>query len=277
MEELPDHIYRYKYLPFSTGSLKTISEGTIKFSHPLNFNDPFDCMPYYDYGTSFREYKSHNPHIYSRVVSELKLSPSQQIQQKNKLFFNLKRAIESGDWAKTILHKVGVLSLSRTPLSILMWSHYADFHRGFLLELKIPFNAVAPSGHSLIDLLVPNPVDYVSERPCIRIAENNRSNIVTNLLYTKSSEWQYEEEERVVDSKRGDGIHPYSRNIILSAVICGMKMPQENKNTIAAEVQKIQTQCHNQVEVFEAVQSIRNYSIKIPGHYSSEKLQKWMD
>jgi hypothetical protein len=35
----------YKYLPFSDGSLKILSEGTIKFSKPSEFNDPFDCAP----------------------------------------------------------------------------------------------------------------------------------------------------------------------------------------------------------------------------------------
>ena len=40
-----DHvIYRYKYLPFSEGSLKALTEGTMKFTCPLDFNDPFDCL-----------------------------------------------------------------------------------------------------------------------------------------------------------------------------------------------------------------------------------------
>ena len=35
----------YKYLPFNEGSLKVITEGTVKFTCPLEFNDPFDCQP----------------------------------------------------------------------------------------------------------------------------------------------------------------------------------------------------------------------------------------
>lgn len=40
-----DVFYRYKYLPFNEGSLKVITEGTVKFTCPLDFNDPFDCQP----------------------------------------------------------------------------------------------------------------------------------------------------------------------------------------------------------------------------------------
>jgi len=41
-------IKRYKYLPFDIGSLKIITQGTIKFTKPSEFNDPFDCDPGHD-------------------------------------------------------------------------------------------------------------------------------------------------------------------------------------------------------------------------------------
>lgn len=41
-----DVIYLYKYLPFNEGSLCVLTEGTVKFTSPLNFNDPFDCLPH---------------------------------------------------------------------------------------------------------------------------------------------------------------------------------------------------------------------------------------
>lgn len=37
-----EFIYRYKYLPFNENSLKILTEGTIKFTDPETFNDPFD-------------------------------------------------------------------------------------------------------------------------------------------------------------------------------------------------------------------------------------------
>lgn len=45
-----DNIRLYKYLPFDEGSLRIITEGTIKFTLPSEVNDPFDCAP--DYETS---------------------------------------------------------------------------------------------------------------------------------------------------------------------------------------------------------------------------------
>jgi hypothetical protein len=38
-------IRRYKYLSFSEKSLRIIKSGTIKFTKPSEFNDPFDCDP----------------------------------------------------------------------------------------------------------------------------------------------------------------------------------------------------------------------------------------
>ncbi|SIS82470.1 hypothetical protein SAMN05421760_105270 [Neptunomonas antarctica] len=46
---MENYIYRYKYLPFDPdGALKIITESTIKFSNPLEFNDPFDCITFID-------------------------------------------------------------------------------------------------------------------------------------------------------------------------------------------------------------------------------------
>ncbi len=38
----------YKYLPFSDPAKCILSDGTIKFSHYSEFNDPFDCKGVYD-------------------------------------------------------------------------------------------------------------------------------------------------------------------------------------------------------------------------------------
>ena len=41
LAEEKDVVYRYKYAPFDAGALKMVTEGTIKFSDPRQFNDPF--------------------------------------------------------------------------------------------------------------------------------------------------------------------------------------------------------------------------------------------
>jgi len=54
---IADKILRYKYLPIDgsfkepfdkKGSLSVIKDGTIKFTHAKEFNDPFDCYPEVD-------------------------------------------------------------------------------------------------------------------------------------------------------------------------------------------------------------------------------------
>ena len=133
-----DHIiYRYKYLPFTEGALKTISEGTIKFTCPLEFNDPFDCLPYYDTTTIGRLPKI-RPELFKAAGERRGLSPAQRLQKKGEFVARLRNRINDGTFAKVNLSRVGVVSLSKTALSVLMWSHYAEFHQGFVLEFRIP-------------------------------------------------------------------------------------------------------------------------------------------
>lgn len=263
-------VYRYKYLPFSEGSLKTLSESTIKYTCPLDFNDPFDCFPYYD-TSGLKNLHKTRPDLLARATQARGLRGAKKITERPRIIAELRNRVEDGEFAKDLLREVGVVSLSRNPQSILMWSHYAQYHQGFMLELRIPLWGYKEDMPLTEQRLMPFPVKYSERRPHVDVALANNSRLVEDILLTKSIEWGYEEEERVIDRDRGPGIHVYRRNEILSAVIAGMRMSHENCARIDAVLRSISAECENEVRFLKAVPSADKYELSIPGLGRSEE------
>ena len=98
---------------------------------------------------------------------------------------------------RKVMHHInestGILSLSRTYKSLLMWSHYAESHKGFVIGFddKHPFfheKALKGLTNGL------NAVIYSSLRPKI---ETNDKSKYHEILCCKSIDWSYEEEVRL--------------------------------------------------------------------------------
>lgn len=258
-------IYRYKYLPFSEGSLKTISEGTIKFTNPLEFNDPFDCLPHYDI-TSINQITRMRRDLFKAAGDRKGLSPGKRIQQKGEFVARLRHRIEDGSFARDLMKPVGVVSLSRNALNIPMWSHYADFHKGLVLEFRIPFMGVRDDLALSIDRLLPFSVKYASQRPHIKIGTELPHDLVDKLVLTKSRDWEYEEEERVIDRDRGAGIFPYRRDEILSSVIAGLRISEGNFKRLETLIQNLSDSSMPNLSIFRAHEKKGDYQLEVMGH-----------
>jgi len=96
------------------------------------------------------------------------------------------------------IKNIGILSLSEVNDNVLMWSHYADQHRGFCIELE------RNKDSDLADNKKTLPVRYSIKKPDISIEEHERANkeeekeIRRSLIYTKSVDWNYEREWCVI-------------------------------------------------------------------------------
>ncbi|MDP3453853.1 DUF2971 domain-containing protein [Methyloversatilis sp.] len=257
-------VYRYKYLPFNENSIKTIVEGSISFTCPLAFNDPFDCRPYVCPNSAL-DISAKRPDLYRKVGQELGLSPAKRIMSKSVILKRLKDRVESGKWITDLLVGVGVVSLSTDALNTLMWSHYADFHRGFVLEFRIPLRGREEEAKFARDRLTPFPVRYSENRPHVEMFSNPHD-LVEKILLTKSLDWAYEAEERVVDQIRGPGIFKYRRDDILRSIICGVKMPLDDFNRLQAVVAALAESFMPNLRIFRAEEYPRKYGIHVPGH-----------
>src|SRR5262249_50957232 len=84
--------------------------------------------------------------------------------------------------------------LAATPASSLMWAHYARSHTGLCLE----FDATMPEVSKAYE------VKYAATRPLIRWQLlDNATGLIDAMLLTKSDDWKYEREYRIL-CRNGD-------------------------------------------------------------------------
>ena len=157
-------------------------------------------------------------------------------------------ATRSRDIVDTIW-RVG--SLAESPCNRLMWSHYADNHRGLCIEYD--FSAFDPFSAGVIFA----PVIYSPKRP--QVPEKLLNDVatdqldrqdyrfLTSTLFTKDSVWQYESEWRIVKGvyvgTQASSLHIEFEMPPISAVYFGAATDNSCKGQVAKkELQELCSQ-----------------------------------
>lgn len=218
--ELPQFIY--KYVDIETAK-RILENSTLKFSKPSEFNDPFDCNLTIDTNNSQEEIEA-----YISLVKRSKNLNDEQVKELRRSFHSPKKlhAITNqsiSDAKETF----GVTCFSKNPDSILMWSHYADKHRGACLKLNILADAEF--------FMTPFPVKYKKKYPKYNYIRN-REGTAKFLLETKSIDWKYENEIRVM--KRGANLYNFKKEA-LCGIIFGANTSIADKEAIMDLVDKL--------------------------------------
>ena len=264
-------IYRYKYLPFNDDSIKVLTEGTIKFTDPKTFNDPFDGRPPYMANvediakTKFKTIRKH-----SKKLGE---SPAQTLQKKRKYAAQMKMNAENGAISNNVASTFGIVCLTSTPDNLLMWSHYAESHKGFIVGFKIPTNGAfgevdirneIPIVEYWRDCLYPLPVGYCTERPVVFYGRDSDRETSQKALLSKSVDWEYESESRVIDTTRPPGVYHYNRNLILHSVIAGLNMENKDYQQLGSIIRDLKEKEElNHLTLYKAETHQREYKVVI--------------
>lgn len=236
----------------------------MKFTRPSEVNDPFDCDPEMDEHNHLK-YMMGRKDLLKKAGDSLGLSPAQRIQNKGVMLKGVEIAIQNGAFGQKAVNGVGVCSLSRDPLNLLMWAHYAKDHTGFVVEFCIPMSAQTFREEDVLERLVPLKVEYKKEKPIVNPCDENRV-ICDKYFLVKGDDWIYEQEERVVDSLRGPGIHPYERKIILKSVIAGMRMCDPRFDILKNTVEAMNVELGINVAVYRAKPLKGKFALCVPGH-----------
>lgn len=196
---------------------KAVVGGSVKFGSALEFNDPFEFK--------FRSIAP-SKEIFDRWHE--KYDPLRTPEQ-------LKNAWESfsgsgASWNTSFQPRVNALSgffvlcLAARWNSPLMWAHYTATHRGFAIRYKAEvINALRNSAEHVAS----GPVQYQGAIPDLRWFSAPPGDHLRPVLFTKSSDWSYEEEFRVIAT----GVHGASaifRTIdpaLVSGIILGARAP----------------------------------------------------
>lgn len=125
-------------------------------------------------------------------------------------------------------NKMGIYSLSKTPLDELLWAHYANSHEGFCIEYDLEILLKTDGGNHVHSF----PVLYSNKPPRIGfldIIRNVKNSMIKKFAFYKSKRWEYEQEHRIVTSKIG--LNSYNPKA-LKSIYFGLNMSEQDKKTI---------------------------------------------
>jgi len=208
----------------------------VRFTQPSDLNDPFEFRPLIDFkGTAeevrevveakvneifgtvdgvlammekqaatdpnypqlavpiqvFRKMIVDNPALGKTFMAEME-------RHKAEVLDNMRMAaVWEAQWEKfqqVLGQALGIFSLSEDPAHTLMWSHYASYHFGVVVEFDDNnpwFNQRIAASDDFRHLV---QVTYVKDPPPRTWKQLNGADV----LYTKSTEWAYEREWRII-------------------------------------------------------------------------------
>jgi len=216
---LPRKLYKYCY--FGVNALRLLSEAESFYANPRSFNDPLDCNPTVQIDTdrasleklcyrmlaaargkekALQEIRNHQ--YTSTQYGDYKTEPKVERYYVRGIGSQIKDLLdaEMASW--------GVLSMAERWDCPLMWSHYADEHRGLCIEYDL-------TNHACSHI---KPVHYNRPRSIktTELMEWKRHNsaeaqraILDTYFFSKAPQWRYEKEWRDISQIHGARSAPF--------------------------------------------------------------------
>lgn len=211
----------YKFRSFSDPYHRcVITDQEVWFAPPGKFNDPFDFnIPVRADKASektkriyLEEIRRAKPDMSKAEVAELKRQASASYEVTPEERHEVWRYAREEVFGP----RAGVLSLTphwRKSRAGLMWSHYADSHKGFAVgfdnEVLIAWmkdvSGAPPDAVTHAELegiqIRGDKVEYVEEMPLLVPGEMSEREMIWRLSFTKGEQWDYEDEHRIMMRK----------------------------------------------------------------------------
>jgi len=226
----PEALYRYRSLERLAYCLEELRDGYVFLNNPADFNDPYDSA----------------------------LSASAE-QSRNRVLEKFGLEYDSSSFRNLV--RVGCFTTN--PNSVVMWSHYANQHKGICIEFS---GSSMLSNAEFFKLL--HPVRYTERLfDLVQVFSPLISEIEPDEVFSpgtpefnadcypilaachKSSEWKYEDEWRLVFLDPAGRIEPKfsleARDIKPSRIIFGAKINKADEAAIKELAEKISVQTVN--------------------------------
>ena len=275
------NIYKYMHQDRIENILK---DNKIRFTQPKYFNDPFEIkltmskiaedndLARYVNKTLSKNYEK----LYQNLDFEIKNKIDYvtfkslvdscnektkeivcEIANDNKSLSEIKEKSDEG-----INQTLGVLSLTIKYDNLLIWAHYANEHKGFVVEFDSNNDFFKPKemDNNIYNGL--QKVNYSPIRPYKLLVENEWEDI----LLTKSLEWEYEEEYRII--KRLNETEPIKGDMYLfkfpkemiKAIYCGCNMIVDDVIRISKILDNDEELSH--IKIYKARVSDKYYKLE---------------
>jgi len=197
----------YRYEKPDNDRIETLREGKIWMSLPSSFNDPLDCQLRIVDKTEFSTFKEERIKRAANVLYEEYGEDGKAWLLDDAIVAEIRNwtdgRSESTDkphFLKLVeqrIQKFGVQCFSELVDSPLMWSHYADVHKGFCIEYEYHPLDLAFSNNSEFAM---SPAIYTSQLQEFHLNEVlfSPKEVAHKLYATKSQHWSYEKEHRLI-------------------------------------------------------------------------------
>lgn len=211
-------------------------------------NDPSDCLAEYEYGTkeecdswlNYMEYIANNEEE-KKAFRETR----QKLLDNGYNFESTFKKEKEGKGNETLK----ICCFSSAPKNILLWSHYADKHKGICIGFKTLQNSDKMYLHTISQITLFNGRVLKDVLPVIKIIYgkmpqpynlfNLNGEEIKPFLTTKCSLWKYEKERRIIlnDNSYKEKNIKFNKNI-LSKILFGIYTKDRDKNTIYDVIKK---------------------------------------
>jgi len=213
----------YKYRAFDANTLALLVNREVYFADPARLNDPYDCQ-----------------------VSVTAAIDAAIVEVNKETGKNIRGKLEKVKKLSDILAKmeadtrsVGVLSLTQDPLNALMWSHYADEHRGICIGFRL---SPAITEYNEVNMIIgTSECHYCSSNPFLDFflefvqSEDLMTwsdfwpSILSLGMVSKAEPWRHENEVRVL--RKDPGAVLFQHHDLLE-IIFGMRTDERARKTI---------------------------------------------
>lgn len=226
-------------------ALENLNSNTLWASIPDAFNDPFECDFYFTKDDILDYMLLEYPQMKQRI-NNMRNDPNECAQIETS-YSDMQSAMEQ------IKKQFGITCFSTSDSELLMWGHYANCHRGICAEYDA---AEIKKCNGIVRI-----VNYDTE--ILRVRDFSPDALMESAektLHTKSKEWSYENEVRIIISPIQSGLSGTTWDApIPKSIRLGVKADERLK----AEIKDL---CKEKgIDLYQMK--------KVPGQYAIEKIK----
>lgn len=233
-------LFKYRYINKNT--LDSLIKGSLYFASPEKLNDPFDCK---------LDIKKSMLNASGRLKGD-DANKILALSTNELLYKNI----------QTDISRIGICSFSLELKNVLLWSHYANDHKGISILYEFPEEYLNDGDKFIGTSDVTYEEDTLTNYFVNLISKNELSfreyaiDIAKVLISSKSPEWSYEKEIRIIRQEPGPLIIDKS---FIKQICFGLHTSDSDKELL----KEIVNQYDHEVELCEAVRTENDFGIDI--------------
>lgn len=221
---------RFRYTSIER-AIQIITEQSLYFSSPLDFNDPYECMP-----------------AIQKTFNEFNIDSLANKKSQRDYIEHLENEIFGS-------YKIGIVCLSETNKNTIMYAHYSQNHEGLCLGFEVDIYDSRPER---ADPFLASEVIYGDTYPVLCGNQNPKEHF-KNMFLHKQKDWCYEKEWRIVNLLiENNRLCEFPKNM-LKQVVLGIKTKPYVKRLVKA----LKIEMNMEFEICEAKQEPNSFLLNI--------------